>query len=251
MGGKDGIREFLFWLNSYYCIIKPNFKELNFMESNHWIEFDSKCFCFTGELTDIVRKDAENEVKSRNGQIANRITSQVDYLIVGSKINPSWKFGNYGNKINDAITLRDKNNKPLIINEPDFIDALILNFPVKDILSPQKILLIKYDLFDTEVRKDIWINLFKEVAEKLNLFIFIEVTHFNEFVLFENNAFRSINNVDRIRIHLLNQFNQSVDLNEVKLFIKDLFKDVLTEELIIKEINEGTSSFVRYSKLFQ
>jgi len=221
------------------------------MESNHWIDFNNKCFCFTGDLTGILRKNAESEVKSRNGQIATRITSEVDYLIVGSKPNPAWKFGKYGNKINDAIILRNKTNRPLIIQETDFIDALSLNFPVKDILCPQKILLVKYDFLDTEVDKESCINFFNTLSEKLNLMTFIEITHYNEFIMFSNNSYNSINDVNRIRIHLFNQFDQSIDLSEVKLLIESITEGLVNSELIIKELNEGTSSFVRYNKQLQ
>src|ERR1700739_1268954 len=115
------------------------------MENEYWIDFQGKSFCFTGSLLDISRSMAENEVKLRNGYISERVTSQLDYLIVGTTPNPQWKYGKYGNKIQTAINLRNKVQKPFIIQECDFIDALSLNFPIKDDHVAEKILVIKYN----------------------------------------------------------------------------------------------------------
>jgi DNA ligase (NAD+) len=59
------------------------------------ILFEGQAFCFTGELADLKRTQAEREVRSRGGLTTNSVTSHLDYLVIGSIPSPGWSYGNY------------------------------------------------------------------------------------------------------------------------------------------------------------
>jgi len=218
------------------------------MENNYWIDFDKKCFCFTGDLIELSRKEAENEVNLRNGQTTDRITSQLDYLIVGSKPNPRWKYGDYGNKIHAALSFRAKNGKPLIIQGFDFMDALSLNFPVKEVHLREKFIVIKYTFYDSMENAEYLNQLFIEIAKAFNLIFDIEQTVYNEFYLFDN--FKNELSIEEIKYEfiLIQLVPEGLNLTSTIDAIKQnlIANSVLSDQLLIREIKEGTSSFRRY-----
>lgn len=88
------------------------------------IEFNNKIFCFTGKSAQASRVSILETVKSLGGISKSSVSSQVDYLIVGSDGNPAWAFACYGRKIEEAVKLREQGNNILIIHENDFWDAV-------------------------------------------------------------------------------------------------------------------------------
>jgi NAD-dependent DNA ligase len=81
------------------------------------IEFEGKCFAFTGRFDFGSRKACQEAVLSRGGLISDGVTSMTDVLVVGSDANPTWSHGSYGNKIQAAMVKRMHHGKPVIIPE--------------------------------------------------------------------------------------------------------------------------------------
>jgi hypothetical protein len=221
------------------------------METISEIIFENKCFCFTGVMAELPRKEAETEVKLRNGLIATRMNAQVDYLVVGAVASLGWKFGDYGNKINDALALRDKFSSPMIISESDFYDGLSLSFPVKNHSSPEKMLKISYEFWDIEENVEVIRDCFTQLAEHFNFYIRVQEWHYNEFVMFNNSANANTEAVTIYNFSLFNSFYQKDNLTELNQQIESLLSPVLRrpEKLKSSEFNEGTSKFSRYVKL--
>lgn len=88
------------------------------------IDFTDKTFCFTGASTKATRKDFENLIPSVGGNFSKTVTKKIDYLIVGSNGNPCWAYCCYGRKVEQAINLRKKGSKVIILHENDFWDAI-------------------------------------------------------------------------------------------------------------------------------
>ncbi|MBB6622542.1 BRCT domain-containing protein [Clostridium gasigenes] len=88
------------------------------------IEFEDKLFCFTGASTKTTREGFNNIVTSLKGEFRNSISSKTDYLVIGNGGNPCWAYSCYGRKVEQALNLRKKGCKIIIIHENDFLDAL-------------------------------------------------------------------------------------------------------------------------------
>ena len=82
-------------------------------------------FCFTGKSSNFTRSDIAEKITTLNGFFKNTISSKVNYLIVGNCGNSCWSYSCYGRKIEDAMNLRKKGVKIVIVHENDFNDALL------------------------------------------------------------------------------------------------------------------------------
>lgn len=95
---------------------------------NPEIIFQNKIFIITGEMEWSPREKAEAIIIQRGGTLSKSVIKKLDYLIVGSKGNENWKYGNYGAKIEKAKGWRSQGqNNPLIISEKDFIRSVVDN----------------------------------------------------------------------------------------------------------------------------
>jgi BRCA1 C Terminus (BRCT) domain len=107
-----------------------NFKEIEILKNDYTvegicatspkIEFEDKLFCFTGASNKTTRDGFNNIITSLKGQFRNNISSKTDYLIIGGAGNPCWAYSCYGRKVEQALTLRKKGKKVIIIHENDF-----------------------------------------------------------------------------------------------------------------------------------
>lgn len=88
------------------------------------IVFEGKGFCFTGESCRGTRAEIFKEIEKHGGIPRPSVTKNTDYLVVGNEGNPCWAFSCYGRKIEQAIALRKKGSKLLIVNETDFWSAI-------------------------------------------------------------------------------------------------------------------------------
>ena len=61
--------------------------------------FEGMAFCFTGGMPDLKRSAAEREVRARGGLTTDVVNDRLNYLIVGDKPSPAWKYGSFGRKI--------------------------------------------------------------------------------------------------------------------------------------------------------
>ncbi|HPA85129.1 MAG TPA: NAD-dependent DNA ligase LigA, partial [Deltaproteobacteria bacterium] len=46
---------------------------------------EGKKFCFSGSLQSMTRSEAKKEVEGKGGQVVSAVSSQLDYLVVGTE----------------------------------------------------------------------------------------------------------------------------------------------------------------------
>lgn len=88
------------------------------------IIFDEHRFCFTGESSRSPREEMKIMVVERGGRVISAVSPRLDYLVVGSNGNPCWAYACYGRKIEQAMQLRQRGAKIVIVHENDFFDAV-------------------------------------------------------------------------------------------------------------------------------
>ena len=88
------------------------------------VQFEGRTFCFTGESNRATRQQLAELVSTRGGQCIERVTRDLDYLVIGAAGNPCWAYACYGRKVEQAIDYRKKYDKPILVHELDFWDVL-------------------------------------------------------------------------------------------------------------------------------
>lgn len=88
------------------------------------IFFRNMTYCFTGNFYFGTRAKCERAVLSLEAMAVDRVTSKLDYLVIGSVAEESWANGTYGRKIETAIERRSKHGQPCIISEDAWIKAM-------------------------------------------------------------------------------------------------------------------------------
>ncbi len=81
------------------------------------IEFFGKRFVVTGNFAHMSRKSIEDKIISKGGVIQNTVNGKTNYMIIGSIASSGWANGNYGRKIETALTLPNV----IFIDESNFI----------------------------------------------------------------------------------------------------------------------------------
>lgn len=218
------------------------------------LQFDGKSFCFTGQLADLKRSQAEREVRSRQGLSQKVISSQLDYLVVGSIPSLGWKHGDYGNKIEKARQLmKEKGCNLRLISEHDFIVALE-NTPSLDSGEiDEKILVVRYNVmvknggFDVEgienhldlLQNSLGFNVNVKVEEPFiyqDLYDQYEGTDLEDLLLIRCRMVKTLP---------LNTEVQSI-VDDIAIGFENI--DGLDGELSFSEKKEGTASFASLLK---
>lgn len=88
------------------------------------IKFEDSLFCFTGASNRLSRREFAQLVEIMGGRFSNRVTSDLDYLVIGAEGNPCWSYACYGRKVERCIDLRKKGSQLLVVHENDFHDAV-------------------------------------------------------------------------------------------------------------------------------
>lgn len=88
------------------------------------IEFTERNFCFTGKSVKASRAQLSAKIEELGGVHIERVTKDLNYLIIGSDGNPCWAFSCYGRKVEKAVEYRKKGLPLLIIHENDFWDSV-------------------------------------------------------------------------------------------------------------------------------
>lgn len=88
------------------------------------ITFADRVFCMTGQSAKAKRSKIAELIESKGGIFKNSVSSELNYLVVGSNGNPCWAFSCYGRKIEEAINFRKAGQRLMIIHENDFWDAI-------------------------------------------------------------------------------------------------------------------------------
>jgi NAD-dependent DNA ligase len=86
--------------------------------------FDRKEFCVTGVFTYGRRGVVEKAIESRGGLTIKAPRSTTQYVLVGSFVSPGWANGNFGTKIERALSLR-KGGAAIAIIEEDHWKAFL------------------------------------------------------------------------------------------------------------------------------
>ncbi len=81
------------------------------------VEFPTMAFCLTGKFAYGPRQVCEGVVLERGGHVFERLTMDVDYLVVGTFSSSDWAHTSYGRKIEKGVEYRSKHGRPSIISE--------------------------------------------------------------------------------------------------------------------------------------
>jgi NAD-dependent DNA ligase len=93
------------------------------LDLNATVSIASKTFCFTGQFLFGTRKSCETAVATRGGAMSS-VKRSLDYLVVGDLSSKDWKFSSFGNKIQEAVALRDQGLPLKIVSESQWVSAL-------------------------------------------------------------------------------------------------------------------------------
>lgn len=88
------------------------------------IIFEGRTFCFTGKFAFGQRRDCEAAVEQLGGCPQPRVTTTLDYLVIGFLGNEDWMHSTFGRKIQQAIDYNAKGRKIAIISEDAWAQAL-------------------------------------------------------------------------------------------------------------------------------
>lgn len=81
------------------------------------IVFKDKSFLFTGTCAFGTRKQCHAAVESLGGVVANSVTRDLDYLVLGTYVTESWAHESFGRKIEKAMEYRGRGIPLFIITE--------------------------------------------------------------------------------------------------------------------------------------
>lgn len=88
------------------------------------VTFRNKVFCFTGRFVFGTRPDCKKAVLALGAECSETITRSLDYLVIGTNVEPSWVNTSYGRKIEAALALRKKGAALKIISEQRWTNHL-------------------------------------------------------------------------------------------------------------------------------
>lgn len=90
------------------------------------ISLADRSFMFTGNFDYGSRTACQTAVTNRGGKAPSTktVTTEIAYLVIGSKGSTAWKRGAYGNKIEAAILQRRQHGSPAIISEAHWLESL-------------------------------------------------------------------------------------------------------------------------------
>ena len=83
------------------------------------VVFSGQYFLFTGQFLYGNRTACNQAVLERGGEVLERVTKRLDYLVIGIYTTPTWRHESFGNKIRRAIEYRDggKSNLAIVSEE--------------------------------------------------------------------------------------------------------------------------------------
>lgn len=87
------------------------------------ITVSGSIFCLTGEFHNGKRNDCERIIEELGGT-TKKYPVKNSILVVGSIANNSWRYGNFGNKVKQALKYREKGNGVVIISEDHLMGVL-------------------------------------------------------------------------------------------------------------------------------
>ena len=88
------------------------------------VDFEGASFLFTGKMSTMPRKTAQNNVKKANGKIASGVSAKLGYLVIGDDGSPLYGSGRKGGKQIKAEKLNAQGGDIKIISETAFLKML-------------------------------------------------------------------------------------------------------------------------------
>ena len=76
-----------------------------------------KTFCLSGNFNFDSKKEVANKLEKFGAKPKTKVTTNLDYLIIGCQNNSQWKYKNVGTKFLKAREYKEKGYKIKIINE--------------------------------------------------------------------------------------------------------------------------------------
>lgn len=93
------------------------------------IIFNQTIFCFTGQFDcGLSRSDCERVTEQMGAITAKTVSKKVNYLVIGAIGSPDWVHESFGQKIADALRLKEKNHPIFIISEKHWNDSIPNHF---------------------------------------------------------------------------------------------------------------------------
>lgn len=89
------------------------------------IFFRNMSFCFTGQFIYGTRAACERAVLGLGGMPIDRVSKKLDYLIIGSMIEPTWANQTYGRKIESALHYKSRGAELTIASERQWFEAIV------------------------------------------------------------------------------------------------------------------------------
>ncbi|MCF8078625.1 MAG: hypothetical protein K9K88_05010 [Desulfobacterales bacterium] len=87
------------------------------------IVFKMRSFCFTGPARTGPRRILHEVVEDLEGIPADRVTPNLDYLVIGAQSSPAWAYSTYGRKIEAVLENRKAGSNTDLLHEDDFVTA--------------------------------------------------------------------------------------------------------------------------------
>ncbi len=224
----------------------------NKVEDKVDLEIANKSFCFTGKLAELSRSQAEKEVRARGGLSTNSISTDLDYLVIGSIPSVGWKHGNYGRKIEKAQELIINNSKLKLVSEDDYMIALENTLEIDSGEIDQKFVLFRYKillkngLFDKDEIKSMLVRIRKKESH-------VTAKFEDPFVL-QNlyGLFQDIDITDSVvfRCRIVKHFPLDVEVSDFVDYVLNEFYSInLTEgKYTWSEKKEGSATYARLFK---
>lgn len=94
------------------------------IEDDPSIFFRDMTFCFTGRFTWGSRATCERATLALDATVVDNVTQRLDYLVVGSLIEPQWAHTTFGRKIQKALSYKEDGHDITIISEQQWIAAI-------------------------------------------------------------------------------------------------------------------------------
>lgn len=88
------------------------------------ISFERELYVFTGRFAYGTRRDCEREVLTRGGAVADDVTQETSFLIIGTFGSRDWSQTSFGRKIRRAVELRGGGMPIRIVGEDHWSKAL-------------------------------------------------------------------------------------------------------------------------------
>lgn len=89
------------------------------------IKIECKTFCLTGRFAFGSRHECEEEIKNLGGWVHEWPKRSTDYLVVGTLASRDWKHASYGQKIEDAMTIKQTSSFLKIVPENHWAESIV------------------------------------------------------------------------------------------------------------------------------